>query len=78
MNETELATLILTSVLGQDCIKDVGTVTKEQCAEWDSVAHVNLIAALESELDVFMSVEEAEQLNSFDSITRFIKQSNGQ
>ncbi len=53
------------------------TITKESTAEntngWDSLAHVNLMIALEQTFDITLDVEDFAKLNSIQSITEFIE-----
>lgn len=53
------------------------TITQESTAEnttgWDSLAHVNLMIALEQTFDITLDVEDFAKLNSIQSITDFIE-----
>jgi len=53
------------------------TLTQESNAEntngWDSLAHVNLMIALEQTFDITMDVEDFAKLNSVRTITEFIE-----
>ena len=47
--------------------------SQENFALWDSVAHVNLILALEQEFDIQLEVEEFNQLNSIAAIIAYLE-----
>lgn len=53
------------------------TITRESSAEntigWDSLAHVNLMIAIEQTFDIALDVEDFAKLNSIQSITEFIE-----
>lgn len=53
------------------------TITRESTAEntngWDSLAHVNLMIAIEQTFDIALDVEDFAKLNSIQSITEFIE-----
>lgn len=44
---------------------DVETLTYGSIAEWDSVAHVQLINAIEKEFDVMLDTDEVLSMSSF-------------
>ena len=47
--------------------------SQENFALWDSVAHVNLVLALEQEFDIQLEVEEFNQLNSVAAIVAYLE-----
>lgn len=50
------------------------TISVESVAQWDSVAHVNLIAAIESQFDLFFDdVEALLELTDFLSVCRYVQ-----
>ena len=46
--------------------------TAENTNGWDSLAHVNLMIALEQTFDISLDVEDFAKLNSIQSITDFV------
>ncbi|KJS39540.1 MAG: acyl carrier protein [Rhodospirillaceae bacterium BRH_c57] len=50
--------------LGPDV--DVPTLTYRGIPEWDSVGHMQLVAALETALDVMLETDEIIDMSSFD------------
>ena len=50
------------------------TISVDSVEQWDSAAHVNLIAAIESEFDVFFDdVEALLELTDFRSVSRYVQ-----
>ncbi|MEO7649446.1 MAG: acyl carrier protein [Bryobacteraceae bacterium] len=49
----------------------------ETIANWDSVQHMNLILALESEFDVQFEPEEFEQMNTISGIAALLESKPG-
>lgn len=51
------------------------TISVESVPQWDSATHVNLIAAIESEFDLFFDdVKELLELTDFQSVCRYVHQ----
>ena len=49
------------------------TISVDSVPQWDSAAHVNLIAAIESEFEVFFDdVEALLELTDFKSVCRYV------
>ena len=40
----------------------------EQTPSWDSLAHINLVSALEAEFDVTFSIQEIEAMLTYDDV----------
>ena len=47
--------------------------SQENLAVWDSLAHVNLVMALEKEFDLELEVEVFMELNSVEAILRYLE-----
>jgi acyl carrier protein len=48
--------------------------TQENLAAWDSLAHVNLVMALEQQFQIELEVEEFMELNSVETIVRYLEE----
>ena len=57
--------------LGPDV--EVDALSMESFPEWDSMAHINLILALELDLGVSLSPEEVGTLYSFETIVALLE-----
>jgi acyl carrier protein len=47
-------------------------VSQENCDEWDSMAHLNIIIAIEDEFDVSVEPDDIVRLSSFDDLCNYI------
>ena len=47
-------------------------VSQKNCDEWDSMAHLNIIIAIEDEFDVSIDPDDIVTLSSFDDICKYI------
>ena len=47
-------------------------VSPETVAEWDSLSHVKLLAALEKEFEIAVTPEEGLDLETFDAVCRLV------
>ena len=62
------------------CFCDSFGITPEQCAglkyqdipEWDSVGHMQLVAALEETFDIMMDTEDILEMESFEKIMEIL------
>ena len=55
-------------------LKDFEQTSTDDTASWDSLAHLNLVIALDEELDIKITPEEIQLLYSnYDTIVRFIE-----
>ncbi|MCC6432171.1 MAG: acyl carrier protein [Gemmatimonadaceae bacterium] len=52
---------------------DVTGLTQKQHAAWDSLAHVTLIGAIESEFDLSIDVADSMEITSFDAARRYLE-----
>lgn len=61
---------ILRVVLDNNDITE--SVTQENCENWDSLRHLNLIIALENEFNVSIEPEEIAKMKSFKKIVEIL------
>jgi acyl carrier protein len=55
-------------------LEDIGDDTSmENTARWDSLNHINLVAALEQELDVSFDIDEIESMVSYLDILQVVQ-----
>jgi len=59
--------LIFTEVLGLPADRDPSTAAAGEAWNWDSLAHVSLVAAMESEFGVSIDVDRSLTMTSFSS-----------
>jgi acyl carrier protein len=52
---------------------DVGSLEQSDVPEWDSLAHVSLILAIEDEFGVQVDAADAIELTSYDAVARFLE-----
>jgi acyl carrier protein len=74
-NKIKLAE-IFKVVLDLDDNYDVSTVRRLTEAKWDSLAHVSIVAAIESEFGLNLESADMEQMSSF-SATQFLLEEKG-
>lgn len=65
---------ILRAVLDLDPAIDATCVRQQGFAAWDSLAHVTIVAALESEFGVNVDAADSMQLTSYAAIRRYLQQ----
>ena len=65
---------ILKDTLGNENINQ--NVSQENCNEWDSMAHLNIIIAIEDEFDISIEPDDIVRLSSFDDLCEYIKKTN--
>jgi acyl carrier protein len=58
---------IFVAVLELDGPNGVDRLTREECRSWDSLAHVRLVAATESEFAISIDVMDSMDLKTFES-----------
>ena len=56
--------------------RDVATLDRASDSIWDSMTHVALISALESEFDSAISLEQAAEISTFDDCVRLAQDLN--
>ena len=62
---------ILKRVLGVDNIDE--TVSQQNCAKWDSIAHLNLIVEIEMQFGISFEPDEIAEITSFQDIVRILE-----
>lgn len=50
----------------------LSSIRREQWSDWDSMAQVSLISAIEGQFDLVFSAPEAMQINSWDSCVAIV------
>ena len=68
----QLITQILKTVLKLDASTEIRQLEADNLEQWDSLAQVNIVAALESQFDIFVETEDAQAMTSFDAICTYI------
>lgn len=53
---------------------DVTRVEQEDCPGWDSLAHVMLMGALESEFGIVVDVAETVNLTSYTAVAQYVEE----
>lgn len=71
MNINELATR-MSSILGLTESVEVGSFSRENISDWDSLKHIDVIFFLQSHTGVQITVEDMECLNDLESIFKWI------
>ena len=64
---------VFSSALGLSPEVDVTSLAYAQNPAWDSVAHMQLIGALESEFDIMLDTDDVIGLSSFHEATRIVR-----
>ena len=64
---------VFSSALGLAAEIDVTTLAYAQTPAWDSVAHMQLVSALEGEFDVMLDTEDVIGLSSFREAERILR-----
>jgi acyl carrier protein len=60
-------------VLNLGSTSDVTGLSQSDVPDWDSLAHVSLVLAIESEFGVHVDAADAIELTSFDAVARFLE-----
>ena len=71
-NEFSSLKEIFSIVFNLDESIDWEATSAEEIEGWDSISHVHLIAALESEFDVFVETDDALQITSFCAAVNYL------
>lgn len=53
------------------------TTTRQDIEEWDSLANINIIIAIEQEFNIKINLEELEQLTDIGSMIKIIEKKKG-
>lgn len=64
---------VFRDLFGLKDISDISNKTRGEISGWDSLKHMELIARLETELEVEFSIEEIVSLNSYNSISELLR-----
>ena len=64
---------IFRQVLHLSSGRDVSELEQADVPEWDSLAHVSLILAVEEEFGVQVDAADAIELTSYDAVARFLE-----
>ncbi|MDD5585783.1 MAG: acyl carrier protein [Alphaproteobacteria bacterium] len=65
MNSKERLKKVFVEALELPADLEVETLEYRKCAQWDSVGHMRMIAALEMEFDVLLETDQILDLSSF-------------
>ena len=71
--DLERIQLIVTDVLDIDASKVTADATQHDIAEWDSLAQLRIISALEQAFGVRPTMREIPELNSIPAISRYLE-----
>lgn len=66
MNNRERLTSVFKTVLEVDDTDKIQSLEYNTIPKWDSVGHMQLIAAIETEFDILMETEQIIDMNCFD------------
>jgi acyl carrier protein len=69
----ELIRQVMADVLDLDVKAIDESTCQDNTASWDSLNHINLVAALEQEFDVAFDVSEMESMLSFSDIVEVLR-----
>jgi acyl carrier protein len=64
---------VVSSVLGVPTTGVDGATSPQTVATWDSLGHLNLVVALESEFGVSLTPEQVFEMNSVDAIATVLR-----
>ena len=53
---------------------DVADIAQSDAPDWDSLAHVSLILALESEFNIEIDPADSMELTSYESVARYLQE----
>lgn len=65
---------VFRAVLNLDPAADVSSLRQLGTPAWDSLAHVTLVAALESEFGVAVDIEESLELTSYQAVRLYLEE----
>jgi acyl carrier protein len=75
-NEQKLAE-VFRAVLSLDKDSDVSTVRQLNTPSWDSLAHVSLVAAVESEFGISVEIADSLALTSYPAVRLYLEERVG-
>lgn len=64
---------VFSSALGLGAEVDVTTLAYAQHPAWDSVAHMQLVSALEGEFDIMLDTDDVIGMSSFGEAVRIVQ-----
>jgi acyl carrier protein len=64
---------VFVSALGLSPEVDVGALAYAQHPAWDSVAHMQLVSAIEGEFDIMLDTDDVIGMSSFTEATRIVQ-----
>lgn len=65
---------IFRAILKLDANDDVTQIGQAVTPAWDSLAHVSLVGAIESEFGATIDIEDALELTSYDAIRQYLQE----
>jgi len=65
---------VFRAVLNLDSDTDVTALRQLTTPGWDSLAHVSLVAAVESEFSIAIDIEDSVELTSFQAVKLFLEE----
>jgi len=63
---------ILADVLGLDATTIDGSTSTDNTESWDSLAHINIVSALEQEYGITLDIDEIESMQSLYDIMEIL------
>jgi acyl carrier protein len=77
MPETERLDRAIRDGLGLPDSTDVHSIAWGQTEEWDSVAHMQLVAALEATFEIMIDTDDVIAMSDYSEIRRIVSQKYG-
>jgi acyl carrier protein len=72
MSKTKLLNLFQ-EVLNLEVVPDPAELKYNEFAGWDSVAHMSLVAAMETEFDIMMDIDDIVGMSDFDEAMKLLE-----
>lgn len=76
MPKTEDLAVVFRDVLSLPASFDVTALAYQQHPSWDSVAHMRLIAAIETQFDIMMETDQILEMSSYAKALEILKAHN--
>lgn len=73
MNNTEKLISVFSESLGIDKSKVTADLEYSTIAEWDSVAHMALVAEIDDQFDIMLDTDDVIELSSFSRAVEILK-----
>jgi acyl carrier protein len=77
MPETERLDQVIRDGLGLSDVTDVRSIAWGQTEEWDSVAHMQLVAALEATFEIMIDTDDVIAMSDYAEIRRVVEETRG-